>query len=135
MRLRSAGVIGSLDQLPDQNRVAVAVRHPRIGWKAVATRAPGLLVVGFEVLGYIEVRDEAHVGLVDTHPERDGCHNHDSGFVREPLLVRLAYGFVQTRVVRERRYPLTDEPFGRLLDFFAAHAIDDAALTTVPGSE
>jgi hypothetical protein len=52
--------------------VAEAVGHPRVGGRAVAAGAAGLLVIALDALRQVEVRDEAHVGLVDAHAEGDG---------------------------------------------------------------
>src|SRR5674476_1505125 len=52
--------------------VGQAIGHPGAGRLAVAARAAGLLIIGLDALGQIEMRDEAHVRLVDAHAERDG---------------------------------------------------------------
>ena len=62
----------------------------------VAAGASGLLIVSFDALGQIEMRDEAHVRLVDAHAERDGGDDHHAvladcphgklGLVRHPEL-------------------------------------------------
>jgi hypothetical protein len=54
------------------HHIAEAVGHPGHGRLPVAAGAAGLLVVGLDRLGQVEMRDEAHVGLVDAHAEGDG---------------------------------------------------------------
>jgi hypothetical protein len=50
-------------------------------------RAPGLLVVALQALGNVVVDHEAHVRLVDTHPEGDGGHDHVHLLHQELVLV------------------------------------------------
>ena len=81
-RLRIASIIRR-----SMHHVAQAVGHPRIGGQAVAAGAAGFLVIALDALGQIEVRDEAHVGLVDAHAEGDGGDHHDALLAQEALLV------------------------------------------------
>ena len=106
--------------------VAEAVDHPADGRVAVAAGAAGLLVVALDRLGQVDVRHEAHVGLVDAHAERDGGDHHDAVLAEEPGLVRGAYRRVETRVIRQRIDALGPEEVGGLLDGLAAERIDDA---------
>ena len=53
------------------------MRHRRI---AVAPGAAGLLIIGLDRFGQAGMGDEAHVGLVDAHAERDRrAHHHVLG--------------------------------------------------------
>ena len=51
------------------------VGQPGGGRQPVPAGAAGLLVVALDGLGQVEVGDEADVGLVDAHAERDGGHH------------------------------------------------------------
>ena len=73
------------------HHVLQAVGHPGVGRQAVAAGAAGLLVVALDVLGQVEVGDEAHVGLVDAHAEGDGGDHHDAVLAQEAVLVALAH--------------------------------------------
>ena len=84
------GGLGILDHLAQAGDVLQAIDHPGIGGQAVAAGAAGLLVIGFEALGQIEMGDEAHVGLVDAHAEGDGGDHDDAVFLEEAVLVALA---------------------------------------------
>ena len=66
-----------LDEPALLNDVRQAVDHPGIRGQAVAAGAAGLLVVRLDALRHVEVRDEAHVRLVDAHAEGDGRDHHD----------------------------------------------------------
>ncbi len=80
-------VLGTAVGLPDErpllHDVGEAVRHPRDRRLAVAAGPTGLLVVALEALREVDVRDEAHVGLVDAHPEGDGGHDDDALVARK----------------------------------------------------
>ena len=85
-------IAGALvDQAALLHDVAEAVGHPRDGGLAVAAGATGLLVVALDRLRQVDVRDEAHVGLVDAHAERDRRDHHDAVVAEEPRLVRRAH--------------------------------------------
>jgi hypothetical protein len=78
-----------LDEAALLHHVAEAVGHPHDRGR-VATRATGLLVVALDGLRQVDVRDEAHIRLVDAHAERDrGDHDH-AVLAEEPGLVRRA---------------------------------------------
>ena len=85
------------------HHVGQAVGHPGVGRQAVAAGAAGLLVVALDALGQVEVRDEAHVGLVDAHAEGDGRDHHDAVLAQEAVLVlRARVRGVQAGVVGQR---------------------------------
>ena len=48
--------------------------------------------------------DEAHVGLVDAHAERDGGDDHDAVLVDEAVLVARARRGVEAGMVGQRRH-------------------------------
>ena len=60
-----------------------------LGRLIVPAGAAGLLVEVFHRLGHRVMDDEAHVGLVDAHPEGDGRHD-GLQLPASPLLVYLA---------------------------------------------
>ena len=72
------------------------------------------------------MRDEAHVGLVDPHAERDGRDHHDAVVAEEPRLVRRAHRGVEPGVIRQRVDALRAQELGRLLDRLAAQRVHDA---------
>src|SRR5450830_725516 len=78
---------------------------------------------------------EAHVGLVDAHAERDGCH-HDQAFLVEEALLMISTQFVgQARVVGQRRITLLAQEGGHFVDLLARQAIDDACIAAPLGQE
>ena len=113
------------------HNVGQAVAHPGVGRQTVAPGAAGFLVVTLDVLRQIEVRDEAHVGLVDAHAERDGGHHHDPVLAQETVLVAPAHRGVEPGVVGQRRDAFRFEPGRGLVDLLARLAIDDAGLALV----
>ncbi len=78
------------------------VGHPGVGRQAVAPGAAGLLVVGLDALGQVQVGDEAHVRLVDAHAEGDGGDDDDAVLAQEALLVARAGLGRQAGVVGQR---------------------------------
>jgi hypothetical protein len=72
---------------------------------AVAPRAADLLRVRLEPLREVEVVDVAHVGLVDSHAERDRRDDDIRVPVRPPLLHVDALLVLQARVIGARGQP------------------------------
>ena len=124
---------GFFDHATLLNHVLQAVGHPGIGRGAIAAGATGFLIIAFDAFRQIKVRDEAHIGLVDAHPERDGGHHHDGFLAQETRLVPGAFGEIHAGVIRQRRNALTAQEFGRLFDFFARQAVDDAGVACMFG--
>jgi len=84
--------------------VGEAIRHPGGGRLAIATGAPGFLVISLDALRQIEMRHETHVGLVDTHAERDRRDDHDAVLVDEAILMAGAQISVKAGVIGQRPY-------------------------------
>src|SRR5690606_33930413 len=118
-------------QARDLHDVLQAVGHERLGRLAVAAGAARLLVVALEALGQVEVRDEPHVRLVDTHPERDGRDHHDAVLAQEALLPLAPLLAGQAGVVGERVDPAGPQPRRGGVHGLAREAVDDAGLACV----
>ena len=118
--------VGAHDERPLLHDVGEAVRHPRDCRIAVATRATGLLVVALEALGQVDVSDEAYVGLVDAHAERDGRHHDHAVFATEALLHPGTLVARQTSVVGECVISLLPQHLCDLVSALARLAVDDA---------
>src|SRR3954471_7429035 len=76
--------------------------------------------------------DEAHVGLVDPHPESDGGADDDAFLAAEAGLVLPSSRRVQSRVIGQRRDAIPPEELRRLLRLLAAQAIDDSRIARMP---
>ena len=85
-----------------------------MGGLTIASGAPGFLVVALNVLGHVQVRHKAHVGLVDAHAKRNRGHHHQAFFTQETVLVALAHGPVQACVVGQRGNAGVTQEFGDL---------------------
>ena len=79
-----------LDQPAQQGHVGNAVGHPGIRRKTVASGASGLLVIGLQALGQVQVGDETHVRLVDAHAKGDGGDHNDPVAAQKLALVGAA---------------------------------------------
>ncbi len=82
------GQVGAgLLQKPFLKRQVTRVIEQRTASRlAVASRAPSLLVVGFDAGWKPVVGHEAHVRLVDSHSEGDGCAQHPHLAREKPVL-------------------------------------------------
>ncbi len=122
--------LGVLQHLLEHHHILKAVSHPGICRQAVATGPTGLLVIGFQGLGQVEVSNEPHVGLVDTHAEGNG-RDHDQPFLVEetPLVVRPGFRR-QPGVIRQGRKALLAEQRGNFIDLLARQAVDDPRVGT-----
>ena len=102
-----------------------------MGGAAVAACPARFLVVAFDVFGHVQVGNEAHVGLVDTHAEGDGGDHDDGVFPKEAVLVVLADFLVQTGVVGQGVDALGAQRFSDIFHAFARLAVDDARVALV----
>ena len=127
--------LGGLDEAALLDDVGQAVGHPRVGRLAVTAGAAGFLVVALEASGQVQMGDEAHVGLVDSHAEGDRRDDHHAVLAGEALLVRGAPLGVHPGVVGERGDAVAGEQLGGGLDLRARQAVDDAGLTLVAAQE
>jgi hypothetical protein len=53
-----------------------AIDHPGISGLAVSSGSAGFLIIGLNALGQIQMGNEAHIRLIDTHAECDGRDDH-----------------------------------------------------------
>ena len=89
---------------------------------------PASLVVALQVLGHVVVDDEAHVRLVDPHPESVGSHHHLDPVEEEVLLILLPLLRLQPGVVAGCGDAGALEELADLLHVLPGGAVDDAAL-------
>ena len=106
----------------------VVVRKQRdgVGRFAVASRAPGLLIVCLERVADIVVHDETDVGLVDSHAECVG-RDHDARRSPDPLvLTHGAHQVVHTAVIESGRYAVLVQKSRERFGLFPRSDVDDA---------
>ena len=108
--------------------IGKAIGHPGVSGSAIAAGTAGFLVIALDVLGQIQMRDEAHIGLVDAHAEGDRRHHHDAVFAQKTVLVPLAQRRIQAGVIGQRLDALGFEPGCGFLNLLAALAVDDAGV-------
>ena len=94
----------------------------------VAAGAAGLLVIGFDAAGQIDMQHEAHIGLVDAHAERDGGHHDQALLMLEAALVCFPRLHLHAGVVGQRGEAVVVEGGGDVLGLALGKTIDDAAL-------
>ncbi len=121
---RGVGAGQEAAQLAD---IVQPVEHVGLGRQAVAPGAAGLLVVGLEALGQVQVQHEAHVRLVDAHAEGDGGDHDQAVLLEEPVLVRGADVLVQPGMVGECWDAGPAEHVRGGVHLAARQAVDDAA--------
>ena len=126
---------GVLQHLLEHHHVLQAVGHPGIGRQAITAGTAGLLVIGFQRLGQVEVGDETHVGLVDTHAKGDGGDHDQAFFVEEAVLVGGARLGSQAGVVRQRREALLAQEGRCFIDLLARQAVNDASIAAALAEE
>ena len=97
-----------------------------VGRLAVATRSSCLLEVSLHAVGHVGVQNEAHIGLVDAHAERVGCH-HDAYLVAPPTLLSLVLLYaVQSRMIVGGLLSQLVQLLRKRLAVAAAACVDDA---------
>ena len=95
-----------VDHAPLLNHVLQAVTHPGIGALAVTACATGFLVIAFHVFGHVQMRHEAHIGLVDAHAKGNGGDHDPALFPQEAVLVLLAKFGIHAGVVSQGMHAL-----------------------------
>ena len=116
------------DTFAQQYPVVQTVTQPTHGRQPVPPGAAGFLVEMFDALGHIEMGDEAHVRFVYAHTEGNGGDDDNVVFAGKTALVCFAHFHAQAGMVGNRVQSVFAEELGDVFDFFAAEAIDDAAL-------
>jgi hypothetical protein len=132
-RLMSSPAGALVDHPPALDHIGHAIGHPDLRRQPVAPGAAGLLVIGLDRARQIEMRDIAHVRLVDAHAEGDGRHKAEIFLFQEGILIGIAHGAVHAGVIGQRPDTLRVQPLGGILDLGARQAIDDAAVALVAG--
>jgi len=77
------------------------------------------------------MRNEAHVGLVDAHPERDRGDDHDAVLADEAILVAGAHIGVEPGVIGQGRDAGLGEGCRHILHLGSRQAIDDTGIAGV----
>ena len=100
--LEGVGAFALRDPLAQLHDILNAVGHPGVGGLAVAAGAAGFLIVGLDRFRQIEMRDEAHVRLVDAHAEGDGRDDDEAVVVEECVCAAARSVGVEPGVIGER---------------------------------
>ena len=111
-----------------QADVLGAVERQGLGGRAVAARAPDLLVIGLDGFRQVGMDDITDVGLVDAHAEGDGGADHHAVLALEAVLGQAAVVGVHAGVVVQRAVAGLAQRLGEALGPGAGGAIDDAGL-------
>ena len=107
------------------------VEENAVARQTVAPRPARLLVVALDALGHVVVDDEANVGLVDAHAERDGG-NDDRGLIPdEPLLVQASDRRIESGMIRQGAEALCSQILDQLFRVLAREAVDDRRFAPV----
>jgi len=108
--------------------ICIAIKKCAMRGQTVATCAPDLLIIVLDAFGQIKVNDEAHIGFVDAHAERDGSNDDLHIIADKRLLVFAAIRIIHPRMIRADRIMFGGEIRGEFVHLFARETIDDARL-------
>ena len=125
----------AIDHPSTLDHIGHAVGHPDIGWQAVTAGAAGLLIIGLDRAGQIQMRDIADIWLVDTHAESNRGNKAETFFLEERILIGVTNLARHAGVVGPRPDTLLVEPFCRVLDLGAGKTVNDAARSGVAGQK
>ena len=120
-----------VDAPAEEGHVVKRVERQRIGRQPVAARAPDLLIVALNGRRHIGMGDEAHVRLVDAHPEGDGRDGDDGVFTQETVAIAIARRLIHPRMIGQRVVTLLLKVIRKVFGALARRAIDDAAFALV----
>ena len=112
-------------EAPECDRIARAREQERLTGLAVSTGPADHLHVALERVGVVHEADETHVGLVDPHAERRGCHDRLSAICDEVVLNARPLGRLEPGVVVVRAKAVPSEDAGDLLGRAARPRVDD----------
>ena len=115
--------------------ILVAVIGYALAFLAVSSGPSRLLVITLDALGNVIMDHKTHVGLVYSHSEGDGGHNHVYILHQEGILVLRPGPGIQPSMVRQGLYSVDREEGGEFLDLLPAEAVDNAALPLVLADE
>jgi hypothetical protein len=94
-------------------------QHMRLGRRAIAPRPSKLLIIRFQAARQIGMKNEPHVGLVDTHAEGDGRRHHHRPLGHEQVLIALAFVLAHAGVIGARLDTVFDQQRRRLFGALA----------------
>ena len=117
--------------LPQGNHILQTIGHPGITGQTVATGTTCLLIIGFNTFRQVQVGNETHIGLIDTHTESDGGHYNHTVLAQKTLLILLSKLRAEAGVIGQGGKPLFGEPLGRVIHPLARQAVNDARLALV----
>ena len=113
------------DVTPQCALVGVLDEQHRIGPLAVTACPAGFLIIFLERIWDIDMHHKPHVGLVDAHAERIGCHHH-AALVGSPfVLFVLLVLDIESRVVEVGTDAQSVEFVADLLGTLAGTHVDD----------
>ena len=131
--------IPGLMAVPDQEfrrvHILPAVQQDAVRGFAVPPGAACFLIVALHVLGHVVVDDKGHIGLVDPHAERVGCHHDGLDVIQEIFLIALAFLGGQPGVVARGRQALCQQHVAHIVHGFARCAVHDAAFARARGEQ
>src|SRR5690606_7146770 len=118
-----------------QLHVGPRIEEGALARLAVAAGPAHLLIPRLHVLRHVTVDDEAHVGLVDAHAERDGRDHDGDPVLLERLLVPGTLLAGQPGMVGARLRPVRPKEVHGAVDRAATPAIADPPLAAVAPDE
>src|SRR4051812_8779458 len=98
----TVGIANTCELQPARFEILWRVAKQRLRRQTVAARASRLLIVGLHRGRQIDVTDEAHIGFIDAHAERDRCHHDNALFGDKLILMSVTCAAVESGVIGKR---------------------------------
>ena len=121
----------TLHELIELLQVLVGIEGQTDALTTVTPCTTRLLIVAFQRLGDIIVDHKAYIGLVDTHTEGDGSHDHVDVLHQEGILCLGTGRRIETCMVGRSLDLVSPEDGSKLLHLLTRETVDDTALVRV----
>jgi hypothetical protein len=131
----TVGIANTCEPQPARFEILWRVAKQRLRRQTVAARASRLLIVGLHRGRQIDVTDEAHIGFIDAHAERDRCHHDNALFGDKLILMSVTCAAVESGVIGKRIETGLAQLPRQAIGLLARRAIEDAGLTGMFGKE
>ena len=125
----------ALEHQPPLHEVGGRVEEHAFRLESVTAGTAGFLLIVLERLRCAGVHDEADVGPIDAHAERDRRDDESAPFVEERGLVAAALGVGEPGVIRQGAHTALAQPRRERVDLAARRAVDDPRLAAVAGED
>ena len=83
-------------------KILVVVKRNATPFTTVSSGSSGFLIIPLETFGYVIMNHKTHIRFVNTHAERNRCHNHIDFLFQKSILILRTGLRIHPRMIRQR---------------------------------